>query len=131
MLATRSPGRTISWSSHAFADLSHPAMTDLTGRLITCEQVLDRVAAEGAFVVFRDSSSTADDTGWQIRLRDLGRGRGIRLTICEMGNIVLIGERRSSVVESHDDALDTRAAAESRSRHPSRGTRLRLVRDDQ
>jgi hypothetical protein len=116
----------------------------------TCAQVLQRVAADGAFVLFRDHLSAAEHALWRAELERLARSAGIRLAIRDMGGVVLISDstHRRQVAQiartlnppavdpdedddQEDDDEDHVGQATDLTRdHRSRGAHLHLVRDD-
>lgn len=108
---------------------------------VTCEFVLERVAVDGAFVLFRDHLPVLERKMWLTRLRRIARANGIGLAIRDMGSIVLIstvGDRRIAQIGQALDELAAEDATQSEAprpvdaswNHPSRGAHLRSVRND-
>jgi hypothetical protein len=57
---------------------------------LTNEQVIARVKAEGAVVVFRDSIPPSELDAWPAELWRAARARGLFLVIRDLGSILLI-----------------------------------------
>ncbi len=109
----------------------------LDGTTYTDEQLLDRIQADGAFLIVRGPAERLRAHEWGAELRSAAAHRGMQLAIRDLGEVMLLCDlnRTHPSMGAPDDELGRRpdAAATSAARaergdHPSRGPQLTLIR---
>jgi hypothetical protein len=111
-------------------------VTALDGAVLSAAQLLDRVRADGWFMILRgpvERLMTGD--GWTGELQSAARSRGMQLTIHDMGRVALIvdAQREPALDGEENDPASTangftaRTVAAMRN-HPSQSSTLRLIR---
>jgi hypothetical protein len=104
------------------------------GVRLTTPQLLDRVHAEGVFLIVRSPAEQLRGAQWAAELEARAQSRGMHLAVRDMGHVALVFELNRPGISC--DAVDGSGAGgdpmsparlESWNRHPSHRPRLRLI----